>query len=55
MTVFTLIQENLTSRVEDDLSSDDDSPALKRLKHLKRTNFPDIMASNGNFASYSFI
>ncbi|KAL0895198.1 hypothetical protein ABMA27_013639 [Loxostege sticticalis] len=33
-------------RVEDDLSSDDDSPALKRLKHLKRTNFPDIMASN---------
>ncbi|CAH1644636.1 unnamed protein product [Spodoptera littoralis] len=33
-------------RADDELSSDDDLPALKRLKQLKRTNFPDIMASN---------
>ncbi|XP_063838251.1 uncharacterized protein LOC135087408 isoform X1 [Ostrinia nubilalis] len=33
-------------RAEDDFSSDDDTPAFKRLKHLKRTSFPDIMATN---------
>lgn len=36
----------LYSRAEDDLSSDDEVPVQKRLKHLKRTNFPDIMATN---------
>ncbi|XP_049869339.1 sentrin-specific protease 1-like [Pectinophora gossypiella] len=33
-------------RADDECSSDDDSPALKRLKHLKRTSFPEVMASN---------
>ncbi|KAL4704662.1 hypothetical protein ACJJTC_013446 [Scirpophaga incertulas] len=33
-------------RVDDDLSSDDDSPALKKLRHLKKSKFPDIMSSN---------
>ncbi|XP_053625390.1 sentrin-specific protease 1-like isoform X2 [Plodia interpunctella] len=28
---------------DDGFSSDEDSPALKKLKHLKRTSFPDIM------------
>ncbi|KAJ2953957.1 hypothetical protein O0L34_g1594 [Tuta absoluta] len=32
-------------RADDDFSSEDDFPALKRLKQLKRTSFPDIMAS----------
>ncbi|CAH2067682.1 unnamed protein product, partial [Iphiclides podalirius] len=33
-------------RTDDDFSSDDDVPALKKLKQLKRTSFPDIMAPN---------
>ncbi|KAM3957697.1 LOW QUALITY PROTEIN: uncharacterized protein ACR2FA_008270 [Aphomia sociella] len=33
-------------RAEDDFSSDEDTPALKKLKHLRRSNFPDIMAEN---------
>ncbi|CAH2988992.1 unnamed protein product [Chilo suppressalis] len=32
-------------RVDDDCSSDDDSPAFKKFRHLKRTSFPDIMDS----------
>ncbi|CAH0748694.1 unnamed protein product [Diatraea saccharalis] len=36
-------------RVDDEFSSDDDSPALKKLRHLKRTSFPDIMDSNDIF------
>ncbi|KAJ8729114.1 hypothetical protein PYW08_000695 [Mythimna loreyi] len=36
-------------RADDDLSSDDEIPALKRLKQLKPTNFPDIMASNDDW------
>lgn len=49
---------SLFSRVDDDLSSDDDTPALKRLKQLKRTNYPD-MATNGksylNWITYKVI
>ncbi|CAH0602809.1 unnamed protein product [Chrysodeixis includens] len=33
-------------RADDDFSSDDETPAHKRLKQLKRTNFPDVMATN---------
>ncbi|CAK1602675.1 unnamed protein product [Parnassius mnemosyne] len=33
-------------RTDDDFSSDDEIPALKRLKQLNKTNFPESMASN---------
>ncbi|XP_028035695.1 sentrin-specific protease-like isoform X1 [Bombyx mandarina] len=32
-------------RADDEYSSDEELPALKRVKQLKRTNFPDIMTS----------
>ncbi|XP_059058188.1 sentrin-specific protease 1-like isoform X2 [Achroia grisella] len=31
-------------RVEDDFSSDDDFPTVKKLKQMRKTNFPDVMA-----------
>ncbi|XP_075992788.1 uncharacterized protein LOC142987718 isoform X2 [Anticarsia gemmatalis] len=34
---------------DDDLSSDDDTPALKKLRQLKRTSFPDKMTSNDHW------
>nr|XP_021197052.2 sentrin-specific protease 1 isoform X1 [Helicoverpa armigera] len=37
-------------RADDDLSSDDETPALKRLKQLKRTSFPDIMSANDEWS-----
>lgn len=38
----------LRFRNEDEISSDDETPALKRLKKLRKTSFPDIMESKGN-------
>ncbi|XP_052758619.1 sentrin-specific protease 1-like isoform X2 [Galleria mellonella] len=33
-------------KAEDDFSSDDDTPALKKLRQMRKTSFPDIMADN---------